>query len=189
MQWSILWQGRQYDSREHCLVHTNDSGIKVDSVIIGKQGDVIFRVEYAILMNLQWETLSFRISSLHNEVVQLLEYESDGKGNWTSKGEPVPQLQGCLYIDLPLSPFTNSLPINNLKLATHEEQQVNVVYIDLLQEKVSHLTQKYKRLSGASYRYQNVPNDFEAVITTDGDGFVTDYPGLFSLAGIRKISQ
>ena len=187
MQCSILWQGRQADSKEHCLIHTNESGIKVDSVIIGKQGDMIYRVEYAILLNLQWETLSFSISSLHNDVIQRLDYASDGKGNWTDQGEPVPKLDGCLYIDLPLTPFTNSLPINRLHLQNGEEQQIRVIYIDLLEEKVSPLSQKYKKLGDNSYHYQNVPNDFEAVITTNEDGLVTDYPGLFIQTGLRKI--
>src|SRR3954466_11303507 len=122
MQWSILWQGRQNDSREHGLVHTNESGIKVDSVIIGKQQDIIYRVEYALLLDHDWRTLSFKISSLHNNVVQSLDYSGDGKGNWMDQGKHVPQLDGCIDIDLPLTPFTNTLPIRRLSQQIGDEK-------------------------------------------------------------------
>ena len=187
MQWSILWQGRQNDSREHCLINSNESGIKVDSVIIGKQADLIYRVEYSLLLDLNWQTLSFSISSLHNRVIQRIEYSSDGKGNWMDGDKPVPRLEGCLDIDLPLTPFTNSLPINRLKQQIGQESDVRVIYIDLLAEKISPLTQKYKRTGEGEYHYQNVPNDFEALIRTDHEGFVTDYPGLFLQSGCTRL--
>jgi hypothetical protein len=41
------------------------------------------------------------------------------------------------------------------------------------------VNQKYTRLSGNEYHYENIPNDFEATIQTDEFGFVVDYPGLF----------
>ena len=187
MQWSILWQGRQNDSREHCLINRNDSGYKIDSVIIGKQHDIIYRVEYTLLLNSLWETLSFRISSIHNSVVQLLEYTSDGKGKWFDNGEAVPRLEGCLDLDLPLTPLTNSLAVNRLGLQEGEEKSAHVVYVDLFAEKVSPVNQKYRRLSASEYNYQNVPNDFEAVITMDEFGFVKDYPTLFLQTGCVTI--
>ncbi|RYY53129.1 MAG: hypothetical protein EOO09_19070 [Chitinophagaceae bacterium] len=179
MQWSIIWNGRENDSREHCLINSNDSGIKVDSVIIGKNESGIYRVEYALLLDQHWKTISLTASSLHNNIVQHLEYTSDGQGNWTDKGQVVERLQGCIDIDLPLTPFTNSLPVNRLNLAVGAESDVRVVYVDLLSQKISPLTQKYKRISADEYLYQNVPNDFEAVIKTDHEGFVLDYPELF----------
>ncbi|RYY62047.1 MAG: hypothetical protein EOO05_04215 [Chitinophagaceae bacterium] len=187
MQWSILWQGRQRDSREHCLVHTNESGIKVDSVIIGKQEDLIYRVEYSLLLDHNWRTISFSVSSIHNKVIQRMEYSSDGEGNWMDGDKPVPRLQGCLDIDLPLTPFTNSLPIKRLKQQVGQESDVRVIYIDLLAEKISPVTQKYKRLGEDEYHYQNVPNDFEVTMRTDHEGFVVDYPGLFLQSGCTRL--
>lgn len=187
MQWSIIWNGIENDSREHCLVNSNESGTKVDSVIIGKNESGIYRVEYSLLLDKNWKTLSLTASSIHNNVVQHLEYSSDGNGNWKDRDKPVERLEGCIDIDIPLTPFTNSLPINRLALPVGTEAEVRVVYVDLLAQKISPLSQKYKRTAMDAYLYQNVPNDFEAVIQTDAAGFVLDYPTLFRQSACQQL--
>lgn len=49
----------------------------------------------------------------------------------------------------------------------------------MLEEIEKTVNQKYKRLSNNKYKYENIPNDFEAVILVDQEGFIIDYPGLF----------
>lgn len=57
---------------------------------------------------------------------------------------------------------------------------IRVIYLDLLEGQVQPVRQQYTRLSETQYHYQNVPNDFEAVITVDALGLVVDYPQLFT---------
>jgi hypothetical protein len=179
MQTNILWSGLEYCSLENCLVTTTETGTKINSVIVGKYGYKIYRVEYCIQTNEFWETLFFEVKSQHSNQIDYFTYQSDGKGNWMSKGIPVPQFKGCLDIDIPLTPFTNSLPINRLKLNTQEVGQIQVIYLDLLERQLKPVRQQYRRLSDTTYHYQNIPNDFEAVITVDEQGLVVDYPQLF----------
>ena len=91
----------------------------------------------------------------------------------------MPAFKGCIDIDISLTPLTNSLPINRLQLKQNEAQEIKVIYFDLLAQQIKPATQKYTRLKDLSYRYENVPNDFEAVIQVDASGFVADYPTLF----------
>jgi hypothetical protein len=37
-------------------------------------------------------------------------------GNWLKDGVPVAELEGALYPDLTITPFTNTLPIQRLQL-------------------------------------------------------------------------
>jgi hypothetical protein len=108
--------------------------------------------------------------------------ERDGSGNWWKDGARAPEFDGCSDVDIPLTPFTNTLPINRLNMAEGEQRQIRVIYIDLLEQKVTPVDQKYTRLSAGTYHYENVPNDFEATIEVDEWGLVVDYPELF----IRK---
>jgi hypothetical protein len=94
-------------------------------------------------------------------------------------GKKADQFSGCTDVDIPLTPFTNTLPINRLKLAEGEEHQIKVIYLDLLEQQISPVKQKYIRLSKTEYHYENVPNDFEAKIDVDELGFVVNYPSLF----------
>jgi hypothetical protein len=179
MQTNLLWTGREYYSLENCLVNTTDTGSEINSVIVGMYDEKIYRVEYRIKTNENWETTYAEVQCQHHNHRQQLLLESDCKGNWRVNGEHAEQFKGCLDIDIPLTPFTNTLPINRLTLRVGEEHQIQVVYINLLERQTVPVKQKYIRLSETEYHYENVPNDFEANIEVDELGFVVDYPSLF----------
>src|SRR5690606_20127270 len=121
----------------------------------------------------------FTLKYLINGRRHSLACKSDGEGNWTKDSMAMPEYQGCIDIDIPLTPFTNTLPIRRLKLADGQSATIRVLYLDVLAERFMPVSQKYKRLSATAYHYENVPNDFEATITVDSDGLVEDYPALF----------
>jgi hypothetical protein len=179
MQTNLLWTGQEYYSLENCLVNTTDIGSEINSVIIGKYGDALYRVEYTVKTNQNWESIYIDVRWQHDNRKEQLILESAGKGNWTMNGKQADQFNGCLDIDIPLTPFTNTLPINRLKLGQNEEHQIQVIYLDLLNQQIVPVKQKYVRLSKTEYHYENVPNDFEAKIEVDELGFVVNYPSLF----------
>jgi len=179
MQTNLLWTGREYYSLENCLVNTTDNGSEINSVVIGKYGEKIYRVEYQIKTNQNWETVYLAVQSQYINQREQFFFESDGKGNWRMDGRQADQFRGCIDVDIPLTPFTNTLPINRLKLGQHEEHQIQVIYLDLLEKRIIPVRQKYIRLSQTKYQYENIPNDFEAKIEVDNLGFVVDYPSLF----------
>ena len=179
MQTNLLWSGIEYSSLENCLVTTTDAGSEITSTIVGYQNNKHYRVLYRILTNPLWETIFFEIDSRHSNQQQTISYTGDGKGNWTGHGKEIIEFKGCIDIDIPLTPFTNTLPINRLKLAIGQEQEIKVIYLDLLEQEIRVVRQKYRRISDTEYHYQNVPNDFEAKIRVDERGFVIDYPALF----------
>jgi hypothetical protein len=179
-QTNILWTGIEYYSLENCHIRRSGAGYEIDAVINGFYEDRIYRVDYKIRTNLQWETASAHIKCRHRDEVQEILLEADGKGGWTRNGRDAPELGNCMDIDIPLTPFTNTLPIKRLSLATGETREIQVVYVDLLNRRITPVRQKYTRLSETTYRYENVPNDFEAVIGVDAAGLVIAYPELFT---------
>jgi len=176
---TILWAGREYDSLEHCVIGNSVGGADISSTIVGKYGDTIYQVQYHILTHPLWQTLFFEINSRINGQVRHLLFEGDGAGHWKSGDREASQFQGCIDIDIPLTPFTNTLPINRLNMPIGSERQIQVLYIDLLQGRLSVLQQKYMRRDEHLYHYENIPNDFEADIEVDPAGLVIDYPALF----------
>lgn len=179
MQTNLLWTGREYYSLENCLVNITDNGSQINSIIIGQYVGTIYRVEYDIITNRNWGTTFVKIKSQQNNQFENFTLESDGKGNWKLGGKSNAEFEGCLDVDIPLTPFTNTLPINRLKLNVNENKVIKVIYIDLLQQKITPVKQKYTRTSNTEYHYENIPNDFEAKITVDDLGLVVDYPSLF----------
>ncbi|MBC7827849.1 MAG: putative glycolipid-binding domain-containing protein [Chitinophagaceae bacterium] len=179
METNLLWKAKEYPSLENC-VHTIDAtGSETRSVIVGMMENKIFKVEYLIKTNAFWQTKYIEIKSRLADFNQSFSFHSDGKGNWKKNGLTVREWHGCIDVDLPLTPFTNTLPVNRLGLAKGETQQIKVVYLDLLNQQIKPVVQKYTRISKNEYRYENVPNDFEAAIRVDEVGLVISYPGLF----------
>ena len=186
METTILWAGREYDSREHCVVNTSEGGSDISSTIVGRYQDFVYQVHYHILTNPQWQTLFFEIHSRINGRVRHLQFEGDGAGHWKSGSREATQFDGCIDIDIPLTPFTNTLPINRLDIPVGGERQIQVLYIDLLEGRLSGLQQKYVRRAIDIYHYENVPNDFEADIEVDTAGLVVDYPALFVRTALHR---
>ena len=95
-------------------------------------------------------------------------------------GRALPELDGCIDIDIAATPFTNSLPIGRLGLARGERQPIDVAYISTPDLKVTPVKQAYACLEpGRRYRYEGIFRDFTAEMEIDDDGLVVDYETLF----------
>jgi uncharacterized protein len=129
--------------------------------------------------NDNWETIYLSLTTEVADNKQHFIFLGDGNGNWTSEGIPASEFEGCIDVDISLTPFTNSLPINRLQWEKDKCQQINVLFVDVLGGTVTRRQQRYTKLSKAEFRFENVPNDFEAVITVDEFGLVVSYPQLF----------
>ena len=161
------------------MVQVDKNERKIYSVIVGESAGTIFKVEYQLRTTMDWTTTYLEVKSQLGEASDSLIFYGDGTGNWHANGQPLEAFKGCIDVDLPLSPFTNTLPINRLQLDVNTDAMVKVIYVDLTGHEIKPVMQKYTRRSHNEYKYENVPNDFEAVIKVDGGGFVTDYPTLF----------
>ena len=185
MQKNIIWTGIEYHSLENCIVTIMDKGSGIKSSIIGVYTNEIYKIEYRIRTNQFWETIFCEIKSQLYNKVEVIDFRKEGKESWYVNGQPDEKLNGCIDIDISLTPFTNTLPINRLKLLEKEDQQIKVLYVDVLGRKMMPVQQKYTRISQTDYKYENVPNDFESVISVDNLGLVVKYPGLFERTYIR----
>jgi uncharacterized protein len=179
METTILWTGIAYHSLEYCVLTNSDESIDVNSVIVGAHDDKIYRVDYSIKINRNWESFFVEVKAQLSDKKEEINYHSDGRGNWTKNGAPANEFNGCIDIDISLTPFTNSLPINRLQWELNKPQQIKVLFFDVLSQEIIPVQQRYTKLSNSEYKFENVPNDFEAIITVDESGMVVNYPELF----------
>jgi len=180
----VVWQGISDKTLEVLKWHYVKNNIEVQSVINGNAEGISVLINYKAVINAAWEISYVEIRSVlgEKETFNTLKKE-DGK--WFKNNELSPEFSDCTDIDITLTPFTNSLPVNRLSLKMNEEKLINVVYVNIMEKEIAPAQQRYKKLSDTTYRFQTVPNDFEAIITFDDTGFVTDYPGLFQRAEIH----
>ncbi|WP_425953416.1 putative glycolipid-binding domain-containing protein [Xylanimonas sp. McL0601] len=97
---------------------------------------------------------------------------ADGHGHWTDR----PELDGCVDVDIAITPLTNTLPIRRLNLAVGESAGIDVVYVTVPDLGVRRAGQRYTRTT-SGYRYSS--GSFTADLDVDGDGLVTAYSDLW----------
>src|SRR6202049_2285150 len=113
---NIMWLPWKGPGLEHLFLLQQQEDIVADGLILGVQEQMPFRVRYEIHCTLQWEIRAVHVSLLSDSLPSLLLF-TDGAGNWTTaRGETLLSLQGCLDVDISVTPFTNTLPIRRLTL-------------------------------------------------------------------------
>ena len=98
----------------------------------------------------------------------------------------MPELDGCIDVDISATPFTNTLPIRRLGLEPGESEELAVTYVRVPELLVGAERQRYSCLeaqaNGELYRFEALPSGFTAELPIDAEGLVIDYPGLFRRA-------
>ncbi len=153
----IVWESLEWPGMEHVIWHAAES--RADSAAVMLLPDGPLRVNYLL-------------TPTRVEISGLI-LEHDGQGSWVDR----PELDGCLEVDISITPLTNTLPIRRLKLEPGDSREIRAVYIELPRLSVSVMPQRYSRLGERLYRYQS--EGFQADRSVDEPDLVVDSPGLW----------
>ncbi|OAM77171.1 putative glycolipid-binding domain-containing protein [Devosia elaeis] len=171
---SIRWRGLELETLEHAHIIANDRDTRIRGAIIGPD----FGLFYRLKLDENGHTRTVRIERADGHVLELF---ADGAGGWSDdRAEPLPALRGCIDVDIWPTPLTNALPIWRTAW-TDQPVRFAMAWIDATEMSVRRAEQVYTKLDDTRFRFQSA--DFEAVLAVDGDGLVTDYPGLFARQG------
>ncbi|MCS5716292.1 putative glycolipid-binding domain-containing protein [Herbiconiux sp. CPCC 205716] len=141
-----------------------------------------FEVFYRIECDEAWRTR--HVSVVENSTNRALELWSTGDGHWQGDdGRMLVALSDALDVDLSATPFSNTLPIRRIGLALGQSAEITTAYVDVPSLQVSADRQRYTRIAPSVYRYEALDGSFVRDVEVDDEGFVTDYPGLFTRVG------
>lgn len=179
----LIWQHQDAPGWEHVRVIADHPGWTVfDSILVREHTDQVLRGGYTLVTDKHWRTLELRLmiesSPGSMEGIHLL---TEGDGRWTDADENhMPELDGCMDVDIQWSPLTNSLPINRLPLVEGEQHDIRVAYISLPDLAVRPVAQRHERVSKTRVRYStgHRQNSFE--LTVDDEGLVIAYQDRFT---------
>lgn len=179
-----IWQRLDEPGNEHLRLWPSADGsgdLQVDSQVVTVASGKVLRVSYRMVVAADWRVRSLRIASEQRDGSAIgLVLQSDGAGSWTDgSGTPLDELQGCIDVDIAVTPFTNTLPIRRLRLAPGQSETIQVVYVPVPSLDVSPGEQRYTALDDGRVRYESLRSGFLRELEVDADGFVVSYPGLF----------
>ncbi|MBV8328735.1 putative glycolipid-binding domain-containing protein [Chryseobacterium sp.] len=180
---TLIWKGICYESLEYFNIRENQTGYTATSKIIGCYENKIYHVNYTISIDKSWNILEFTIESEINTKKNLIRGRKI-QNEWKINDTINTHLKGFTFIDISLTPFTNTLPVNHLQLPENGSQEIEAIYIDILNNQIKPAGQRYTRTSVNTYLYENIRTDFKADITVNESGLIENYPQLF-----KKIAE
>lgn len=183
MQKEYLWRSLDHPGFEHVRVDESHPGWTVfDSMIVREHDDGVTRAGYTLIVDKAFRTLEIRIMAEQEPgSMAALHLLASGDGTWTDGDERrIPSLDGVIDVDIPWTPLTNTLPIQRLGQDPGTEDAVAVAYIDVPSLSLSRASQRYTRIDHRTVRYHSEERDTARHLLLDTDGFVLEYPDLFS---------
>jgi uncharacterized protein len=189
MDRTVMWM--QWNNLGMEQLHIEDApgsspdqrALTADGVVVGVREGRPYRARYRIDSTQNWQ-----VQNLHIELLDAsrpaLSLRSDGEGRWwQSDDRLLPNLNGCVDVDLSATPFTNTLAIRRLALQPGEVRNLSVVYIAVPQLTIQAVPQRYTCLEvnsqGGIYRYEGLMRNFSVDLLVDRDGLVIEYPKAF----------
>jgi hypothetical protein len=175
---TVRWRPVEGQGLEHLVLRSQPQGYSVRSRVIGENDGRPFAFSYEIDLDQDWRVLSFAIDSVDGRSRC---YRSPLEGRWQDGGgNALAKFDGCIDIDLSFTCFTNSLPIHRMVFSEGQAREFAMLWMpsDTLEPFVD--GQRYTcREPGKRFHYEATDGSFEAEISFDEYGLVTDYPGLF----------
>jgi hypothetical protein len=143
------------------------------------------RLDYRITCDAAWRTRTARVAGWAGHrrvgVDVAVDVAADGEPRWRMNGAERPEVAGCLDVDLAFSPSTNLLPIRRLALPVGDDAPVRAAWLRFPELDLVPLDQRYARTGERAWRYESRGGAFTAELSVDEQGFVTDYPGIWTV--------
>jgi uncharacterized protein len=138
---------------------------------------------FSVVVDSRWQTRSCFVEVLGGDGLDRVTLTADALGHWTLDGRDWAELEGCLDVDVSISPLTNTLVVRRLGLEVGEERSIDVAWLDVPSLAVARVTQTYRREPdgphGLEYVYAD-PTYGSFAFSTDPFGVVREYQGLFA---------
>jgi uncharacterized protein len=183
MPTDLEWEALAWPGLEHVVVSADAAGFRADGQLVLGPPVGPASVGYQLSCDGDWRVTGLTISAASAAGSRTLMLSADHNGHWLADGESRPDLDGCIDVDISLTPLTNTLPVRRLAWAPGSPQDLDVAYVSAPDLTVRRASQHYTLLGAgpdanvALYRYES--GSFKADLIVDSDGFVTDYPGLW----------
>jgi uncharacterized protein len=158
-------------------------GFLLTGTIVAVHESEPLEVKYRIECHPDWRTRLVWVEQRRGLEHSALVISQDDQAKWAAQGATIDSLNGCLEVDLELTPITNTLPINRLKLGIGQRAEIVAAWIRFPSLEIVRAHQSYERLKAKTYRYRSLASGFTADIEVDEDGLPIRYEGIWERIG------
>jgi hypothetical protein len=179
----ILWRRVDQPGHESARVNRVGEGWQLAGTAVFSDDAGPCCLSYRIECDAAWHTVRTRVTGWIGQRTVDIEIAVAADGVWRMNGVEVPQVAGCVDVDLNFSPSTNLLPIRRLKLAVGERADVRAAWLRFPSLALEPLQQAYSRTGKHAYRYESAGGAFVRDLQVDEAGFPTRYPDFWEREG------
>ncbi|RKG89879.1 hypothetical protein D7V97_42355 [Corallococcus sp. CA053C] len=173
---AVTWRRLESPGTEHCELWESTTGpLLIGTTVLVSEGLPLL-VRYTVACDPDWHTREARLVLHQGGTRRTLVLQVDDHQRWWRDGRELPELRGCVDVDLSVTPSTNTLPIRRLGLEVGQARDVTAAWVRLPDLSLERLEQRYTRLSSSLFRYESAGGSFVAEVDTDAHGLVTHYP-------------
>jgi uncharacterized protein len=173
---ALTWRRLESPGAEHFELWESAAGPLLTGTVVLESEGLPLLVRYTVACDPDWHTREARLSVRQGGTRRALVLQVDAHQRWWRDGRELPELRGCVDVDLSVTPATNTLPIRRLDLAVGQGRDATAAWVRLPDLSLERLDQRYTRLSTTRYRYESGGGAFSAELDTDPLGLVTLYP-------------
>lgn len=180
------WQSDDGVGLEHLDLQHREDVIVAEGTVVGGQDDPDgpFGCNYRVCCDTGWRVRSVEVYVAGGGGLVLT---TDGSGAWRDgDGAAMPDLDGCIDVDISATPFTNTLPIRRIGPQLTRRTEFLMAWINVPTLQVHRAPQAYTLLADGRYHFEALDIDFEATLEVDENGMVRDYPGLFRRVALAQ---
>lgn len=173
-------------SVEHATVVSTTDGMALSGTVLAAEGGKPLRVDYTLLVDATWRSRSLDVVQDFDGERRSLALALGAGARWRLNGSDSPHLDGCIDVDLSLSPITNALPLNRLAPGPDGAAEIRAAWVRFPQLAVEPARQRYERLAPSVYRYTSLASGYTATIHVDDANFPVEYEGVWKRIAVGR---
>lgn len=175
----ILWRRLDVPGHDACRLEQTAGGWRLNGAAIFRHEDGPACLAYQVVCDGGWRTQEGVVHGWMGSRPLDLRAVRRPDGVWTLNGQIVPDLDGCVDLDLGFTPATNLLQLRREALHVGQRADVSVAWLEASAGTLDVLHQRYERRDGRLYRYEAPRFDYVALLEVNEVGFIEKYPHLW----------
>lgn len=180
---STVWRRLDVPGHDSCRLSLMVDAWKLEGTAVFAHADGAACLHYVVLCDPEWRTLEGRVRGWVGTRAVDTRVRRRPDGSWLHDGAAIDGLAGCDTLDYGFTPATNLLQLRRARLAVGDAADVPAAWLDVSGGPLSRLEQRYRRVASHAYAYEAPSAGYAATLEIGDDGFVREYPGLWTREG------
>ena len=181
----FLWRRLDEPGHDCCALWAVPGGWRLGGAAAFRERGQACQVHYEVAVDRQWRTRRAAVRGHAGRRAFDIRIARAGRGRWRLDGALVPDIHGCLDVDLGFTPATNLIAIRRLALRIGERAEAPAAYLQFPELRMVTLPQTYRRIAKHRYDYASPTAAYAGTLEVSALGAVVRYPGVFELVPAR----